>query len=416
MATLRLAPEGTATDVGIVLFTTFLVGWMVTPLLAFGLDDTLDPSRLSLFPLRTGQLAVGMFATSVTGVWPIATLIIMSGASPAWPRGSVACCWASSRCCCSSRSASSPPGWSPRRCPEPCAPAGGRDVLAVAVVFFILAAQLPNLLLNGGLSGDSAALLHGVASVLRWTPPGMAAHAIADGGIMAVAELALPRRPGRCCRLALDRGAPPGPGLVGRLHPRRLGQKLQVLLARVLPDGPLAAVVTKELKYARRDPRGRVGWFAAIAVTGIMAFSLSRDAGGTGSIFLAVAPACIGGVMIGLQTVNLFGIDGRSLWMNSVVYGTGRDWRTDLAGRHLAVAAIAVPLLALMAVVAAFLAGDLLWAVPAALTAWGVLGVMLGVGALTSVLLPYTVPERLNAFTGAGVGQGGIAFGRRSAC
>ncbi|MFC7645024.1 hypothetical protein ACFQX6_33460 [Streptosporangium lutulentum] len=87
-----------------------------------------------------------------------------------------------------------------------------------------------------------------------------------------------------------------------------------------------------------------------------MAFSLSRDQTGTGSIALAIAPACIGGVLIGLQSANAFGIDGRSLWMNSVVYGTDRDWRTDLAGRHLAVAAIAVPLLALLSVVASFLA------------------------------------------------------------
>ncbi|GAA2787781.1 hypothetical protein [Nonomuraea dietziae] len=38
------------------------------------------------------------------------------------------------------------------------------------------------------------------------------------------------------------------------------------------------------------------------------------------------------------------------------------------------------------------------------------LGVGLGVGALTSVLVPYTVPDRLNAFTGAAPGQGGVAF------
>jgi ABC-2 type transport system permease protein len=410
MASLRLAPEDIALDVGILLFTVFLVGWTVTPLLAFGLDDTLDPSRLSLFPLRTGQLAVGMFATSITGVWPIATLIIMIGAVAGLATGIggvllgvVAVLLLFALCIVTSRLVTTALSGILRT-------RRGRDVLAVSVIFFILAAQLPNLLLNGGTSGDPLALLHGGASLLRWTPPGMAAHAIADGGVTAVVELAvlavLVAVIGRLWIMALRRALVSADASTEGASVRNS----KGLLARVLPDGPLAAVVTKELKYARRDPRGRVGWFAAIAVTGIMAFSLSRDQNGTGSIALAIAPACIGGVLIGLQSANAFGIDGRSLWMNSVVYGSERDWRTDLAGRHLAVATIAAPLLALIAVVAAFLAGDLLWAVPGALAAWGILGVGLGTGALTSVFLPYTVPERLNAFTGAAPGQGGIAF------
>lgn len=351
MASLRLAPEDIALDVGIVLFTVFLVGWTVTPLLAFGLDDTLDPARLSLFPLRTGQLAVGMFATSITGVWPIATLIIMIGAVAGLATGIggvllgvVAVLLLFALCIVTSRLVTTALSGILRT-------RRGRDVLAVSVVFFILAAQLPNLLLNGGLSSDPAALLHDVASVLRWTPPGMAAHAIADGGVTAVVELAvlavLVAVIGRLWIMALRRALVSADASTQGASVRNS----KGLLARVLPDGPLAAVAAKELKYARRDPRGRVGWFAAVAVTGVMAFSLSRDQTATGSIALAIAPACLGGVLIGLQSANAFGIDGRSLWMNSVVYGTVRDWRTDLAGRHLAVATIAAPLLALLSVV-----------------------------------------------------------------
>ncbi|MGW4421471.1 hypothetical protein [Streptosporangium sp. NPDC004631] len=409
LAMLRLAPQDVATDVGTVLLTAFLVGWAVVPLLAFGLDDTLDPSRLSLFPLRAGQLAVGMFAASVTGVWPIATLIIMFGALAGLTSGVggallgvvgvllfFALCIVTSRLVTTALSGV----LRTRR---------GRDVLAISVLFFVVVAQLPNLLLNGGLANHPEALLHEVASVLRWTPSGMVAHAITGGGPTALAELALLAVlvgvVGWLWIVALRRAlVTPDASTEGASVRNSRG-----LLARVLPDGPLAAVAGKELKYARRDPRGRVGWFASIAVTGLMAFSLSRGDGAAG-LALAVGPACLGAMMIGLQSANSFGIDGRSLWMNSMVYGTGRAWRTDLAGRHLAVATIATPLLALLAVVAAFLAGDLLWAVPAALAAWGVLGVGLGVGAVTSVLVPYTVPERLNAFTGAAPGQGGVAF------
>lgn len=409
LAMLRLAPQDVATDVGTVLLTAFLVGWAVVPLLAFGLDDTLDPSRLSLFPLRAGQLAAGMFAASVTGVWPIATLIVMFGALAGLTSGVggallgvVAVLLFFALCIVTSRLVTTALSGVLRT-------RRGRDVLAISVLFFVLVAQLPNLLLNGGLANHPEVLLHEVASVLRWTPSGMVAHAITGGGPTALAELALLAVlvvvVGWLWIVALRRALVTPDASTEAASVRNS----RGLLARVLPDGPLAAVAGKELKYARRDPRGRVGWFASIAVTGLMAFSLSRGDGAAG-LALAVGSACLGAMMIGLQSANSFGIDGRSLWMNSTVYGTGRAWRTDLAGRHLAVATIATPLLALLAVVAAFLAGDLLWAVPAALTAWGVLGVGLGVGAMTSVLVPYTVPERLNAFTGAAPGQGGVAF------
>ncbi|MFJ2031554.1 hypothetical protein [Streptosporangium sp. NPDC087985] len=407
---LRFASADIATDVGIVLFTAFLVGWAFVPLLAFGLDDTLDPSRLSLFPLRTGQLAAGMFATSVTGVWPIATLVITAGAVVGLATGIgglllgvVAALLQFALCIVTSRLVTTALSGILRT-------RKGRDVLAVSTILVILAAQLPNLLLNGKLVADPAATLRGVASVLRWTPPGLAAHAIADGGLVAVAELAvlaaLVAAVGWLWIVALRRTLVSTDASTEGASVRNS----KGLLARLLPDGPLAAIATKELKYARRDPRGRVGWFAAVAVTGIMAFSLSRNGTGAGGVALAVGPACIGGMMIALQSANSFGIDGRSLWMNSVAYSTGRDWRTDLAGRHLAIVTIAAPLLAVVSVVAAILAGNPVWAVPAVLTAWGILGVGLGVGALTSVLLPYTVPERLNAFTGAAPGQGGAAF------
>ncbi|MBB4914186.1 hypothetical protein [Streptosporangium saharense] len=409
VSALRFAPAQIAADVGIVLFTVFLVSWAIVPLLAFGLDDTLDPSRLALLPLRTGQLATGMFAASITGVWPISALVVMSGAvfGIATGLGGVllgivavllefALCIVTSRLITTSMSGV----MRTRR---------GRDVLAVSVVLFALAGQIPNLVLNGGFSTDPARTLHAMASVLRWTPPGLAAHAIADGGLVGLAELVvlavLVLVIGRLWIAALNRAlVTPDASTQGASVRNSRG-----LLARFLPDGQLAAVATKELKYARRDPRGRVLWFTSLAVTGVMAFSLSRG-DGVGGPGLVVGPACLGAVMIALQSANSFGIDGRSLWMNAVTYGTGREWRIDLTGRHLAVATIGAPLLAVLAVAASLLAGDLALAVPGALTAWGVLGVGLGIGAVTSVLVPYSVPDRLNAFTGAVPGQGGIAF------
>jgi ABC-2 type transport system permease protein len=66
--------------------------------------------------------------------------------------------------------------------------------------------------------------------------------------------------------------------------------------------------------------------------------------------------------------------------------------------------------LVLMAVASGMLSsssGDILTALLVGLT---VLGVTLGVAALTSVLAPYALPDRMNAFSGAAPGQGGTAF------
>ena len=58
----------------------FAFGWLILPLLAFGLDGTLDPATLALYPLRTRPLAVGLLAASATGAWPLANLLGLAGA------------------------------------------------------------------------------------------------------------------------------------------------------------------------------------------------------------------------------------------------------------------------------------------------------------------------------------------------
>ncbi|MDP9405833.1 MAG: transporter, partial [Actinomycetota bacterium] len=48
------------------------LGWVVGPVLAFAADETLDPARLRLLPLRRSQLAAGLLAASAVGIGPLA--------------------------------------------------------------------------------------------------------------------------------------------------------------------------------------------------------------------------------------------------------------------------------------------------------------------------------------------------------
>jgi ABC-2 type transport system permease protein len=54
-------------DLTTVIFGIFALGWLIAPIFAFGLDGTLDPATMALYPLRTRQLVVGLLAASAVG-------------------------------------------------------------------------------------------------------------------------------------------------------------------------------------------------------------------------------------------------------------------------------------------------------------------------------------------------------------
>ncbi|GAB1820307.1 hypothetical protein [Herbidospora sp. RD11066] len=407
LAAPRAVDPGLAADFGIIFYSAILTMWIAGPLLMFGLDDTLDPARLALFPLRTGQLARGLLASSAVGIWPIASLFAMTGVIFGVGRSvtgvligiigvpvAFACCLVVSRLVTTGLSGV----LRTRR---------GRDVLAVAVILVVVGTQLPGVLLNSGVSVGLEAI-RGLADVLRWTPTGMVVHGIADGGLVGLAEVALVALFTAGCawlwiialKAALirpDASSQSG----GSVRRSRFGG--------LLPEGVLGAVAAKELKYARRDPRGRVTWVSVVAVMVVMIFSTRNAAAGEPIVWSGVFPVWLGGLVVALQATNSFGIDGRALWMNAVVYSRPEALRSDLAGRQLAISVIGVPLLGVTAVVAGLLTKPE-WILPAALTGWGVMGLVFSVGAFTSVYMAYTQPERINAFTGAAPGQGGQAF------
>ena len=51
-----------------------MLGWLLLPLVFFGVDETLDPARFALLPLRRRTLVTGMLAAALVGVPAVATL------------------------------------------------------------------------------------------------------------------------------------------------------------------------------------------------------------------------------------------------------------------------------------------------------------------------------------------------------
>ena len=87
LALLRGQPA--AVDVSTVLFTLFAFGWLILPIFVFGLDSTLDPATLALYPLRTRPLAAGLLAASASGAWPLANVVGLLGVTVGLARGAL---------------------------------------------------------------------------------------------------------------------------------------------------------------------------------------------------------------------------------------------------------------------------------------------------------------------------------------
>ncbi|GAB3854642.1 hypothetical protein GCM10029963_47990 [Micromonospora andamanensis] len=56
-----------------------VLGWLLLPLVFFGVDETLDPARFALLPLSRRTLVTGLFAAALVSVPAIAVLLALSG-------------------------------------------------------------------------------------------------------------------------------------------------------------------------------------------------------------------------------------------------------------------------------------------------------------------------------------------------
>lgn len=388
--------------------SVLLAGWALIPLIAFGVDETLDPARLRLLPLTRRQLLVGLSVASSVGVAPLATALalagVVAGLAPAGPgalvvvlavSGHLALCVLASRALTTSLASR----LRSRR---------ARD--AVTFLFALLGAsfgllgQLPRLLIENAPGADTLATLERWGERASLLPSGWAARAAVAGaqgalveGLAWVAGLA-----GVCALLgwgwmvALDRAASqvaegPGRGDDVDLYPR---------LARFLPRNRLGAAAARELRYAWRVPQLRIQWVFAVLVglvaIGLTAFFAPLDR--PEAVLAATLPAGLQG----LASLNLFGAD-RAVWQ--LVAAESAGWR-DLAGKNLAATLVLVPVTVVTALALAALTGG--WAlVPVAIpVALALLAVSFGIGDVTSVLAPQRLPDSaVNPFAGAsGVG------------
>ncbi|MDQ0794712.1 transporter [Streptomyces sp. B1I3] len=399
----------------VVLLTAVVaLGWAVMPLFFPSGDETLDPSRLVMLPLRPRPLIGALLVASLIGIGPLFTLALVLGSVIALAHGPAAAvagviavpltlliCLALAR----SVATANIRLLTSRK---------GRDlavlsglVIAVGIQFVNFGAQ--RLGRAGGLSS-----LEPAADVVRWLPPASALGSVesaSDGAYGSAAVqllssvLALVALMWLWHRSLVKLMTSPDGSTIAAAEPARgssSGTDRPGFFA-LLPEGRTGTVMQRSLRYVVRDPKTKAAWVTALAIGLIV--PVLNAVQGAGSVYLA----CFAAGMLGMQMYNQFGQDTSAFWMVALSISSARDARLELRARALALLVITLPYTILVTVVTAAVLGD--WAaLPGVMgLSFALLGAMLATGAMASALFPYSIPQD-GAFKNVVPAQAGLAW------
>ena len=371
--------------VGVILGAALVAVWWFVPLVAFGLDSTLDPARFATFPVPRRQLVVGLALSGLIGVPGVLTVLGAAATAVLWwqepaaiPAALLGAALAVALCIVGARALTTAlaPIVVRRRVRE-----AGVALVLVPLVFI---GPVMSRLVPQGFDlrqADVAPLVR----VLGWTPlgapwalgPDVAAGrwALAAGhllvalaslaGVAWIWERALGHvlvEPVRETTKRRERGL----GWFGRL-----------------PARPTWAIAARCLTYWSRDPRYAM---AVVLVPVLPVVFALVDPGGP----MPLVAGPLSGFLMGWAISADVAYDGTAFWMHAAAPLPGRS---DRWGRALAALALAVPVVVVMSVVPA-LALHRPGAIPALIG--GGLGTALtalGVSSVASALVVYPVKQ-----------------------
>ncbi|MEV0489089.1 transporter [Streptomyces atratus] len=413
IALAALRGHAQAGSLTVLLTGVLALGWAVMPLFFPSGDETLDPSRLVMLPLRPRPLVGALLVASLVGIGPLFTLCLAAGSafSVAHGAAAVVCavvavpltlvvCVALARAVATANTRL----LSSRK---------GRDLAVLSGLVVAVGIQVVNfgaqrLGRSGGL-----ATLDPAADVVRWLPPASAIGAVdsaAQGSYgRAVAQLLLSVAALGALVWLWQRSlvklmtAPDGSTLAAAGTAREKSGKGGSRLSALLPEGRTGTVIRRSLRYVARDPKTKAAWVTALAIGLIV--PLLNAVQGTGSVYFA----CFAAGMLGIQMYNQFGQDTSAFWMVALTISSTRDAYLELRGRATALLVITLPYTVLVTVVTAAVLGD--WEkLPGAIgLSLALLGAMLATGALASANFPYSIPQD-SGFKNVAPGQAGLAW------
>jgi ABC-2 type transport system permease protein len=400
-------------DLTTVIFTAFALGWLILPIFAFGLDGTLDPATVAMYPLRTRPLAVGLLAASATGAWPAANLLALLGVMVGLARGPlgllvavVAVVLQVLFCITLARLVTTGMAKMLRS-------RRGKDLAAFLIIpifalIELLGQVIPRAAAKGGIT---AAAFKGVDAWMRWLPPGLAAHAIQD---------ASDGHPGVALgRLALLAAVII---LLGWLWVRSLGRALVTadtstessqVRATALPlarYGLRGAVAARVWIYQRREPTSLVYWSMTAVI--MVVISISSIIGHPVHPGVVIASAVVGAGFVGYFHANSVGLTGPPFVIEALALTSRRSLRAYFSGQNIALSVIAVPLVTAISFGIAVAIGDPMRAVAAIAVGLASIGAALGLANILTVTLAYPMARRTGGpMRQAAQGYGSYTFG-----
>lgn len=424
---LLLAAPGFADDLDAAVLASTLggallvVGWVLMPLILFGVDETLDPARFALLPLRRRTLLTGLLAAAMVGIPALAAVVATSGLVIAaallggWAAAVVQVAGTIAGlilCVAASRAVTSAFATMLR----------SRKVRDLAAILLACLAALLGPVQIGVMAlaenADWDRLL-GPARVIGWTPlaaPYTMGVDVAEGrawavplkllitGVTVAGLLWWWSRTLESAMLGAETAGRPkavareGEGSpVAQLFPRSMPW---------LPRNRYGALVAREARYWWRDARRRAGLITFAVIGVVMPVIVNLGSGGFTAEPVVISLTMVFVGVLGAATLaNQFGYDGSAYAANVVA---GVPGAVELRARLAAFTTYLGPLLLVIAAIVAVFLREPAW-----------IGVMLGslaaaygsglaVNLFVSLHGAYALPETSNPFainTGSGVAK-----------
>ncbi len=391
----------------------FVLAWTLVPLLFFGVDESLDPARFALLPIRRMTLARGMLAAAFIGVPPAITLVATAGlvlasglrsGGPAAIGAAIGVLLGLCTGVVASRAVTSAFAslLRSRRV---------RDLAAVLIALLASSIGPLQLVISSRMAGGSVPGALPLARVVSWTPLG-APYAIAfdlatGAWLSALARLMLGvttiglllwwwSHTIESAMIGLNSG-----GTVkvqsanGSSSVRSL---LPAPLRGIARPGRFAAIVARESRFWWRDPRRRSSLVSILTASAVVPIALNVVSG-PARAGVAVLPFSFAvsmcGTMGGMMLANQFAFDASAYATQLLSQVPGR---VELRARALAVTAVALPVLVLVVVIVSVVTGHGAQ-VPAGFgMLCGAFGAAIATAGFVSVMAPYALPDSSNPF------------------
>lgn len=394
MIGLRFTPVALTADVTVLAFTALTFGWLVLSLLVFGVDETVDPAKFALLPVRAHELLPGLLVAGFVGVPGAATVLVGVGWVVTWARtvpltlaALVALPLGLMTCVLLARAATAAFAafLASRRF---------RDLALIALALsggvFGIAGNLVGTYASTG-AAQWRSTLASLATLAGWTPFGWAWALPADiaRGQWLVAGAHLVLAVGLVAGLWLAWGHFLAVRLTSPIEGGGGARKVREgsFVERLYPATPAGGVAVRTLRYWRRDPRYLAGIASfLVAPVVIMATQMINP---DGSPEVAVMAPTLLGLLIGVSIGQDLSYDGSSIWLHLSAGVRGAE---DRLGRVMSTCTVYLPLMVILVAVAVISTGRWNLLAPVVGLTLGLMLTGLGVGSVVGVLWQWPAP------------------------